>query len=94
MLGSQKKRSYLPFYVCSDKSFTVPSSKNKEWIYAGVYADEGITGTTDNRTEFQRMIEDCEKGKIDIILTKSISRFAHVYYRFTGNSKVSKRAWN
>lgn len=50
--------------------------KNKEWIYAGVYADEGITGTTDNRTEFQRMIEDCEKGKIDIILTKSISRFA------------------
>lgn len=50
--------------------------KNKEWIYAGVYADEGITGTTDNRTEFQRMIEDCEKGKVDIILTKSISRFA------------------
>ena len=50
--------------------------KNKEWIYAGVYADEGISGTTDNRAEFQRMIEDCEKGKIDIILTKSISRFA------------------
>jgi site-specific DNA recombinase len=50
--------------------------KNKEWIYAGVYADEGITGTTDKRSEFQRMIEDCEKGKIDIILTKSISRFA------------------
>lgn len=50
--------------------------KNKEWIYVGVYADEGITGTTDKRSEFQRMIKDCEEGKIDIILTKSISRFA------------------
>lgn len=50
--------------------------RNKEWIYAGVYADEGISGTTDDRPEFQRMIEDCEKGKIDIIITKSISRFA------------------
>jgi len=50
--------------------------KNREWQYAGVYADEGISGTTDNRAEFQRMLEDCEQGKIDIILTKSISRFA------------------
>lgn len=50
--------------------------KNRQWQYAGVYADEGISGTTDNRTEFRRMLEDCEKGKIDIILTKSISRFA------------------
>lgn len=47
-----------------------------EWEYAGVYADGGISGTTDNRTEFQRMLADCETGKIDIILTKSISRFA------------------
>lgn len=51
--------------------------RNSEWEYAGVYADEGITGTsTENRTEFSRMLEDCEAGKIDIILTKSISRFA------------------
>lgn len=42
--------------------------KNKEWIYAGVYADEGISGTTDNRAEFQIMLKDCEEGKIDIIL--------------------------
>jgi len=50
---------------------------NPEWEYAGVYADEGITGTQANkREEFQRMLEDCEAGKIDIILTKSISRFA------------------
>lgn len=51
--------------------------KNPEWEYAGVYADEGISGTnTEKRADFQRMLDDCEDGKIDIILTKSISRFA------------------
>ncbi len=51
--------------------------KNPAWEYAGVYADDGITGTkTNDRTEFNRMLADCEAGKIDIILTKSISRFA------------------
>ena len=50
---------------------------NPEWEYAGVYADAGITGTdTKDRLRFQEMIADCEAGKIDIILTKSISRFA------------------
>lgn len=51
--------------------------KNPEWEYAGVYADAGITGTSvDARKEFQRLIADCDAGKIDIVLTKSISRFA------------------
>lgn len=51
--------------------------KNSEWEYAGVYADCGISGTdTSKRTEFLRMLADCEAGKIDIVLTKSISRFA------------------
>ena len=50
---------------------------NPEWEYVGVYADDGITGTkASKREEFQRMLDDCEAGKIDIILTKSISRFA------------------
>jgi DNA invertase Pin-like site-specific DNA recombinase len=50
---------------------------NPSWEYAGVYADAGISGTaTRNRSEFQRLIADCEKGLVDIILTKSISRFA------------------
>lgn len=50
---------------------------NPEWTYAGVYADYGISGTqTLKRDAFQRMLQDCEDGKIDIILTKSISRFA------------------
>lgn len=46
------------------------------WEYAGVYADEAKTGTKDNRENFQRMLTDCRSGKIDHILTKSISRFA------------------
>ena len=51
--------------------------KNPEWEYAGVYADYGISGTgTKKRDEFNRMLDDCENRKIDIILTKSIQRFA------------------
>ena len=51
--------------------------KNPAWEYAGVYADEGITGTsTTHRTEFKRLIVDCNAGKIDLVLVKSISRFA------------------
>lgn len=51
--------------------------KHPGWEYVGVYADNGITGTkTTSREEFNRMLADCEAGKIDIILTKSISRFA------------------
>jgi DNA invertase Pin-like site-specific DNA recombinase len=46
------------------------------WAYAGVYADEAITGTKDDRAEFQRMLADCRDGKIDVVLTKSISRFS------------------
>ena len=50
---------------------------NPEWEYAGVYADEGITGTsTKRRDEFNRLMEDCDAGKVDLILVKSISRFA------------------
>lgn len=47
------------------------------WTLAGLYADDGISGTnTKKRNEFNRMIEDCMDGKIDMIVTKSISRFA------------------
>ena len=51
--------------------------KNPEWEFAGIFADSGISGTgTAKRPEFQRMLAECEAGHIDIILTKSISRFA------------------
>ncbi|MCX7904157.1 MAG: recombinase family protein [Caloramator sp.] len=47
-----------------------------EWEYVGVYADEAFTGTKDERPEFQRLLKDCRDGKIDMVITKSISRFA------------------
>ena len=50
--------------------------KNPGWEYAGVFADNGISGTSTDRAEFQRLMAECEAGHIDIILTKSISRFA------------------
>ena len=50
--------------------------RNPEWEYAGVYVDEALTGTKENREGFQRLLADCRAGKIDIVLTKSISRFA------------------
>ena len=47
-----------------------------DWLYVGVYADEAKTGTKDSRDDFQRLIADCRVGKVDMVLTKSISRFA------------------
>ena len=46
------------------------------WEYAGVYADEALTGTKDNRENFQRLLAECRKGTIQMVITKSISRFA------------------
>lgn len=51
-------------------------SKEPGWIMAGVYADEALTGTKADRDAFQRLLTDCRAGKVDTILTKSISRFA------------------
>jgi len=50
--------------------------RRPDWEYIGVYADEAFTGTKDERPEFQRLINDCRNGKVDIVITKSISRFA------------------
>lgn len=50
--------------------------KNPEWIFCGVYTDEAKTGTRTDRQGFQKMLTDCRNGKLDLIVTKSISRFA------------------
>jgi len=50
--------------------------RNPEWVYAGTYADEALTGTKDARPEFQRLLADCRAGQIGMIITKSVSRFA------------------
>lgn len=52
-------------------------NKNPNWMLVEIYADEGISGTSlQHRDAFKKMIEDCEAGKIDLIITKSVSRFA------------------
>ena len=59
------------------KYYNEKISKNIEWSFVEVYADESISGTQDyKRSNFMRMIQDSMNGKIDLILTKSISRFA------------------
>lgn len=50
--------------------------QNPDWEYCGVYADEALTGTKDDRRNFQRLLTECRAGRIDLIITKSISRFA------------------
>lgn len=67
----------LNSYEAQIAYYTEFIAKNPKWKFAGVYADEGITGTsTLKRKNFLRLMNDCERGKIDLILTKSISRFA------------------
>ena len=46
------------------------------WELVGLYSDNAISGTTINRPEFQRMLEDCRAGRIDLVITKSVTRFA------------------
>lgn len=67
----------LNSYRTQKAYYTELIKKNPKWRFVGIYADEGITGTmVKKRDDFLRMIEDCEKGKIDLILIKSVSRYA------------------
>ena len=50
--------------------------KETDWEYVGVYSDEAITGTKEDRPGLQQLIADCQDGKINMVITKSISRFA------------------
>lgn len=64
-------------YEAQCSYYTDKIMTNPEWTMAGIFADEGITGTsTKKRDDFNRMIRHCRQKKIDLILTKSISRFA------------------
>lgn len=50
--------------------------KNPDWAFAGIFVDEAVTGNKEMRPDFQRMLSECRAGKIQMIITKSISRFA------------------
>lgn len=67
----------LSSYEAQVAFYTQHIKSNPEWEFVGVYTDEGISGTNTRKREgFNRMVEDALNGKIDLILTKSISRFA------------------
>lgn len=64
-------------YELQVQNYTDYIRGNNEWQFAGIYADRGISGTSlKHRDEFNRMIEDCKAGKIDLIITKAVTRFA------------------
>ena len=74
---STDSEEQLTSYKTQMKVYSEMITAKKEWQFAGLYADEGISGTrADKRPEFNRMINDCLAGKIDYIITKSVSRFA------------------
>lgn len=64
-------------YEAQIEHYTAFIQSNPKWELAGIFADDGITGTnTKKRDEFKKMIETCLSGEIDLVVTKSISRFA------------------
>ena len=72
---SSKKDEQEHSFEIQKQYYTEKITNNPAWKMAGIYADEGITGTSmKKREEFNRMIADCWEGKIDLILVKSVSR--------------------
>ena len=104
-IGAVKKRrvaAYARVSTDSDEQFTSYEAqvkvytemirKNPEWEFVDVYSDEGITGTNRKKRDgFNRMIQDCYDGKIDLIITKSISRFARNTLDAVGLSRELKK---
>ncbi|MCL2501180.1 MAG: recombinase family protein, partial [Defluviitaleaceae bacterium] len=74
---STDSEDQLNSYKSQVQYYTDYIQEKKEWVLAGIYADEAITGTqTKNREDFQRLMNDCLNGDVDMIITKAISRFA------------------
>lgn len=74
---STKQEEQLNSYEVQVKHYTERIQNEPKWTLVGIYADKGITGTSiKKRDEFNKMIRKCKQGKIDMIITKSIARFA------------------
>lgn len=74
---SSDSSDQLHSYAAQIKAYTEQIGAHADWELVDVYADEGLTGTRmDKREDFQRLLADCRKGKVDRVLCKSISRFA------------------
>ena len=74
---SSDSSDQLHSYAAQIRKYTEEIGNHDGWELVDIYADEGLTGTRmDKREDFNRMLSDCRKGRIDKILVKSISRFA------------------
>lgn len=74
---STKQEEQLNSYEAQVNHYTERIQQEPKWTLVGIYADKGITGTSvKKRDEFNKMIRKCKQGKIDMIITKSIARFA------------------
>ena len=74
---STDKEEQLSSYEAQIEYYTAKIAENPDWTMVRLYADEGISGTSmKKRKEFLKMVDDCEKGKIDLVITKSTTRFA------------------
>ena len=74
---STNSEEQLNSYAAQKAYYTQRIEENPDWELAGIFADEGLSGTSmKKRAEFKRMIAACKRGRIDMILTKSLSRFA------------------
>lgn len=80
-------------YETQERYFQQLLSRNEAWEFAGIYSDYGISGTSQKkRTGFTRILRHCREGRIDRIVTKSISRFARNTVDFTVAMKVLKES--
>ena len=74
---SSNSEDQMNSFVAQNAHYTELITSNPEWEFVDVYADKGITGTSaEKRDDFQRLLTDCRRGRIDKILVKSSSRFA------------------
>ena len=74
---STDSEEQLNSYAAQIEYYTAKIAENPDWTMVKMYADEGITGTSMRKQkEFLKMIEDCKKGRIDLVIVKSVSRFA------------------
>ncbi len=92
---STKEEEQASSYEAQCEYYTDKIMSNKEWTMAGIFADEGITGTSNKKAHgFSRMIRQCKQKKIDLILTKSIQRFASKHARLHQLYAHSPTAWH
>lgn len=73
---SRNKESLLHSFNNQVEHYRTYIQSRKDYIFKGVYADLGISGTKEDREEFNKLLDACRSGEIDLIITKSISRFA------------------